>query len=95
MKRTITFKDKSALLSAGENRAMLTINEYRLPVELADAINESGDVYVVDVFLDDTCQMGVIRIVHDLPSPSELIEIICEAISRIFDADTSVSYARP
>lgn len=95
MKRIINFKDKSALLSAGENRAMLTINEYRLPVELADAINEAGDVYVVDVFLDDTCKTGVIRIVHNLSSPSELVEIICEAISRIFDADTSVTYARP
>lgn len=93
MERIITFNEKSALLCAGEERAMLTVNEYTLPVELADAIGEAGDVHVSAVSLDDNCRTGVIRILHDL-NPSELLEIVCEAISRVFDADTSVSYAR-
>lgn len=94
MKREIDFNGKSALLCAGEHRALLTINEYTLPVELADAIDEAGDVRVSEVFLDDNCRTGVIRILYDL-NPSELLEIVCDAISRVFDADTSVSYARP
>lgn len=94
MERIITFNEKSALLCAGEGRAMLTVNEYTLPVELADAIGEAGDVHVSAVFLDDNCRTGVIRILYDL-NPSELLEIVCDAISRVFDADTSVSYARP
>lgn len=94
MERLITFNGKSALLCAGEHRAMLTVNEYTLPVELADAIGEAGDVHVPAVFLDENCRTGVIRILHE-HNPSELLEIVCEAISRVFDADTSVSYALP
>ena len=75
MERIITFNGKTALLCAGEHQAMLTVNEYILPVELADVIGEAGDVHVSTVFLDDNCRTG--------------------AISRVFDADTSVSYARP
>lgn len=94
MERLITFDDKSAIFCVGDHRALLTVSEYVLPVELADIINEAGDVYVTEVFLDDHCRTGVIRIVHDL-NPSELLEIVCEAISRVFDTDMSVSYARP
>lgn len=94
MERIITFNEKSALLCASEHQALLTVNAYILPVELADVIGEAGDVHVSAVFLDDNCRTGVIRILHDL-TPSELLEIVCEAISRVFDADTSVSYARP
>lgn len=94
MERIITFNGKSALLCAGEEQAMLTVNEYTLPVELADAIGKAGDVHVSAVFLDDNCRTGVIRILHDL-NPSGLLEIVCDAISRVFDADTTVSYARP
>lgn len=92
MERIINFNGKSALLCAGKHRALLTVNENRLPVELADAINEMGDICVSDVFLDDDCGTGVIRILHDL-SPSELLEVICETVSLIFDTNISVSDA--
>lgn len=94
MERIITFNGKSALLCTIVYPALLTVNEYVLPVELADAINESGDVCVTEVRLDNSHRTGVIKIAHDLNS-SELLEIVCEAISQVFDTDTSVSYARP
>ncbi len=92
MKREIKLGGCSALLSAGDNRAMLTVHEKSLPVVLADAINEAGDLTVTDVFKagDDTC----IRIVHDL-SAGEILDIVCEAISRVYDVDTFVKNARP
>lgn len=93
MERIITFNGQTALLCAGDHRALLTIADHSLPVELADVINEAGDLTVTEVFLDDSCGSGVIRISHDLPL-SELLSIVCEAISRVFDTDTAVSYAR-
>lgn len=31
--------------------------------------------------------------VHDL-TPSDVLGVVCEAIGKVFDADTTVSYAR-
>ena len=92
MKREIKFGGNSALLSVGDNRAMLTVDEKSLPVLLADAINEAGDLTVTEVFKvgDDT----YIRIVHDL-SAAEILDIVCEAISRVYDVDAFVKNARP
>lgn len=92
MKREIKFGGNSALLSVGDNRAMLTVYEKSLPVLLADAINEAGDLTVTEVFKvgDDT----YIRIVHDL-SAAEILDIVCEAISRVYDVDAFVKNARP
>ncbi len=92
MKREITFGGRSALLCAGEGRAMLTVHESTLPVSLADEINESGDITVTEVFRTD--KDTALRMVHDL-TPSDVLGVICEAIGKVFDADTSVSYARP
>ncbi len=91
MKREITSGGRSALLCAGEGRAMLTVHESTLPVNLADEINEAGDITVTEVFRvgKDTA----LRMVHDL-TPSDVLGVICEAIGKVFDADTSVSYAR-
>ncbi len=95
MKREITFGDCSALLSAGEHRAMLTVYESTnstLPVGLADEINEAGNITVTEVFRagNDTA----IRMVHDL-TPSDVLGVVCEAIGKVYAADTAVSYARP
>lgn len=95
MKREITFGGRSALLSAGEHRAMLTVYESAdstLPVGLADEINEAGDITVTEVFRvgNDTA----LRMVHDL-TPSDVLGVVCEAIGKVYDADTAVSYARP
>lgn len=92
MKKEIKFGGCSALLSAGEHRAMLTTREKSLPVILADAINEAGDVRVIEVSKDDD-GATYIRITHDL-SAGDLLDAVCEAISRVYDVDTFVSNAR-
>lgn len=91
MERKITFGGRSALLCAGEGRAMLTIHQSTLPVKLSDVINEAGDITVTEV-----SRMGedsAVRMVHDL-TPSDILGVVCEAIGKVYDANTSVSYAR-
>ena len=92
MKKEITFGGFTAILNASDTRAMLVITDNLFPVELADKINESGDLDVLEVFLNDDKQ-GCIRISHDLPM-DELADIVCNAISAIYDTDVSVSNAR-
>lgn len=92
MKREIKFGGCSAVLSIGDHRAMLTTREKSLPVILADAINEAGDLDVIEVNRDDS-DVTAIRITHDL-NLGELLDIVCEAISRVYDVDTFVSNAR-
>ena len=91
MERKITFGGRSALLSAVEGRAMLTVHQSTLPVKLADAINEAGDITVTEVFR--VGEDSAVRMVHDL-TPSDILGVVCEAIGKVYDADTSVSYAR-
>lgn len=93
MKREIKFGECSALLCVGENRAMLTMPGTSLPVALADEISEAQDVTVTEVTVMDNKEY-IIRMIHDHPK-SELLNIVCDAISSVYDADTSVSYARP
>lgn len=92
MKKEIKFGGCSALLSAGEHRAMLTTREKSLPVILADAINEAGDVRVIEVSKDDD-GATYIRMTHYL-SAGDLLDVVCEAISRVYNVDTFVSNAR-
>ena len=92
MKKEITFGGLTAILNAGDNRAMLTIKKKCLPLKLADKLNESGDLDALEVFFNDDKQ-GCIRISHDLPM-DELADIVCNAISAIYDTDVSVSNAR-
>lgn len=93
MKKIITFGQRSAELNAGEHRAALYMDEKRLPVELADALNEAGDIHVHNVQKNDD-GFGCIGITHDL-SVSDLIAEVCDAITRVYDTDTTVSNARP
>lgn len=90
MKKIITFGQHSAELHAGEHRAALVISEKCLPVGLADVLNEAGDIHVQKN--DDG--FGCIGITHDL-SVSDLIAEVCDAITRVYDTDTTVSNARP
>jgi len=93
MKKIITFGKRSAELYAGEHRAALVMSEKDLPVELADVLNEAGDMHVHNVQKnDDGC--GCIGITHDL-SASDLLAEVCDAITRVYDTDTIVSNARP
>lgn len=90
MKREITFGDHTATLDMGEGRAMLTVLESSLPVQLADALDADGDMDATGVSLipGGTC----IRIVHNLPT-AELLDVVCEVISDVYDTNTSISYA--
>lgn len=91
MKRKITFGERSALLCVGEGRAMLTVHKSSLSVKLADAIDNAGDISVTEVF-----RVGedyAVRMVHDL-TPADLLGVVCDAIRKVYDADTVVSYAR-
>lgn len=91
MKREITFGDHTAIIDMGEGRAMLTVLESSLPVQLADALDAAGDMDATEVSLipGGAC----IRIVHDL-STADLLDVICEIISDVYDTDTTISYAR-
>ena len=93
MKKIITFGQHSAELHAGEHRAALVISEKCLPVGLADVLNEAGDIHVHNVQKNDD-GFGCIGITHDL-SVSGLIAEVCDAITRVYDTDTTVSNARP
>ncbi len=92
MKRIIKFGGRSALLCVGDNRALLTTKEVSLPTALADAINDTQDVIVTGVSIIDN-QECIIRIIHDLQK-SELLNVVCEALSTVYDVDTSVTNAR-
>lgn len=92
MKKEITFGGFTAILNASDTRAMLVITDNHLPAELADKINESGDLDILEVFLNDDKQ-GCVRISHDLPM-ADLTDIICNAISAIYNTDISISNAK-
>lgn len=91
MKREITFGDHTATIDMEEGRATLTVLESSLPVQLADSLDAVGDMDATEVSLipGGAC----IRIVHDLPA-ADLLDVVCETISDVYDLDTSISYAR-
>ncbi|RXE70221.1 hypothetical protein ED352_11220 [Muribaculaceae bacterium Isolate-002 (NCI)] len=93
MKKIITFGQHSAELHADEHRAALYMDEKSLPVELADVLNEAGDIHVHNVQKTDD-GFGVIGITHDLLA-SDLLAEVCDSITRVYDTDTTVSNARP
>ncbi len=93
MEKVITFGNHTAKLYAGENRASLVMGDKCLPVELADVLNEAGDMHVHGVERNDN-GFGCIGITHDLPI-SDLLAEVCDAITRVYDTDTTVSNARP
>lgn len=93
MKKIITFGSSYAELNVGEHRAALCMNEKRLPVELADALNEAGDIYVHNVQKNDN-GFGVIGMTHNLCA-GDLLAEVCDAITRVYDTDTAVSNAQP
>lgn len=92
MKKIITYGHHTAELYAGEHRAQLVTDEKTLPVTLADALNEAGDIYVHNVLKNDD-GFGCIAMTHDL-TPGDLLVEVCDAITRVFDTETAVSNAR-
>lgn len=94
MKREITFRNSVATVERLKTAAKLQVSSTeadKLAI-LADAINESE---CITVFKISPPRGTVIFNVEKSTTNSEVIDIVCDAISRVFDADTSVSYARP
>lgn len=94
MKREITFSNSVATIERSKSAAtlqFLSFQEDKLAI-LADAINESECITVITILPPGG---KVVFTVEKSTTNSEVIDIICEAISRVFDTDTSVSYARP
>lgn len=89
MKKFIEFGERSALLSVyQEKRATLYIsNEPILQCALADAIDEAENVNVYETQLKGGgC---FICMEHELEA-ADLLEIVCDAISRVYNTDVSV-----
>lgn len=92
MEKLIKYGDRIAIINTGENRASLMIEDSQLPVALADTINKNGDLNVTEVSAHGGGKF-FIRIVHDLPL-SELVNVICESITEVYDTDATVCNAR-
>lgn len=92
MKKTIVFGDYTATLNAGKFRAALTVNVPILPVELADRIDEIGDVHVSMIMKDDN-GTPVIAMTHGL-QPADLLQEVVDAISEVYDVDTIITNER-
>lgn len=93
MKKIITYGHHTAELYAGEHRAQLVTDEKSLPTTLADTLNEAGDIHVHSVQKNDE-GFSCIGMTHDL-CPGDLIAEVCDAITRVYDTDATVSNARP
>ena len=93
MIKIITFGSREAELHISEHRAALYTGEKSLPVELADALTETGDIYVHSVQMNGN-GFGVIGMTHDLYT-GDLLAEVCDTISRVYDTDTTISNARP
>jgi hypothetical protein len=93
MKIEITFRNSVATVERSKTAALLQVasTEADKLAILADAINESECITVITIL--PTCGK-VVFTVEKSTTNSEIIDIVCDAISRVFDADTSVSYAR-
>ena len=94
MKREITFRNSVATVERSKTAALLQVSttEADKLAILADAINESECITVITILPP---RGKVVFTVEKSTTNSEVIDIVCDAISRVLDADTSVSYARP
>lgn len=94
MKREITFSNSVATVERSKSAALLQLspNQVDKLAILADVINESDGITVITILPP---RGKVVFTVEKSITNSEVIDVVCEAISRVFDADTSVSYARP
>lgn len=92
MKREITFGDQIAMVERSKTAAMLEIpraNSDSLAI-LADAIDENYGITVIAFYPNK----GKVQFIVDRTvSNTEVIDMICDAIGRVFDCDTRVNYA--
>lgn len=92
MKREITFSYYAAIIERAKTAATLQIKSVRadLLAHLADAIDASEGITVLAIL--PSCGK-IAFIVKKAMTDSEVTNIVCEAINRVFNADTSVSSA--
>lgn len=92
MKREITFGNQIAMVERSKTAAMLEIpraNSDSLAI-LSDAIDENDGITVIAFYPNK----GKVQIIADRTvSNTEVIDMICDAIGRVFDCDTRVNYA--
>lgn len=93
MKREITFSNSVATVERSKSSALLQLSPTQIDklAILADMINESEGINVITILPP---RGKVVFTVEKSISNSEVIDIVCDAISRVYDVDTSVSYAR-
>ena len=91
MVKVIKFGVHYARFYAGERRATLSMTEMSLSTKLADVINETSGVSV-NAVLRNTTLAAIINMTFNIPA-GELLYVICEAINRVYNVDTSVSNA--
>ena len=92
MKREIRSENGlSALLETRYDAADITVYSFDYVANMADMINESD---CVDVLGLERKSFGFVISLHFSCSKAELTEMVCEAISEVYDVDTFVSCAR-
>lgn len=91
MKKELRFREHTAILSAGNGRAILTVDAPVLPTPLADVIDSNIDIDVTEVFMAD--HYVCIRMEYDLQQ-WDLLATVCEAIEEVYISDIRVSDAR-
>lgn len=93
MKREITFCDQTAIVERSKTACLLEMSSAssdNLAI-LADAINESEGITVIAVYMN-RCKVQFLA--DRSVSNTEVVDIVCDAIGRVFDCDTRVNYAR-
>ncbi len=98
MKKEITFNDCSAILERVKCAAMITlsplhINDRLTPylAELADALN---DVEFINVFSILNTQGKLCFTVNKGIRNNEVLDAVCDAITRVFDANITIANVR-
>lgn len=91
MDKEIKLKDRSAIIEAKDHYAVLSIQVLeveKLLTSLADEIDLSPELEVREVgyFCDGD---AYINIYYEIPE-SDLLQIVCDAISKIFETDITI-----
>lgn len=93
MIKIITYGQHTATLDAYLYPAILITDEKKLPVRLADMLNETTSINVQEV-KKNISGGNIMEITHDL-CPGDLLAAVCDAITRVYNTDIAVSNARP
>lgn len=99
MKKTITFGQNTALLERSKSAMLITISPIKANTpfpskiaQLADTLNEANIIEVVRIMPNSgklvcTAEKGI--------NFTDIIEIVCDAITYVYHADTTISNESP